>query len=306
MLWLAQNMDEPTTTQIQTFLYEAGQERAQGNDQRALELVNQALSIVPDSKPALQLAAEIADGLAASQMLEEAQAALYKGEFRQAEDRLSVAAIKQAHPDRLKEVRRLLGNLKNAYLAANVYPIRGLIRKREFQEAFQRIDAELHKNLSGDLEAELLGLQADIYREQPVQALSWSQQLLHGAQSEVDFALIEKALAVVLGSLGAFPQRAQAQNLRRQAIIGRLDARLELVELALRHRLARTADTPSSSTLPLPILWQLDEAPQTLDDAKHWAFRLMEQAQAQTPPITSIADRARQLVNRISELIGTP
>src|SRR5262245_7731432 len=201
---------------------------------------------MPDSTPALQPEAENADDLVGSRALEEAQAALYKGDFRRAEGILSTAAIKRAHPERLKEVQRLRDNLKTTYLAANIYPIRDLIRNRKFESAFQRIDAELHKKLSGDLEAKLLGLEADIYREQPEQALAWTQNQLRTAHSETDFALIEKALTVVLGSLRAFPQRPQAQNLRRQATIGQLDARLELIELALRHRLARTADAPSS------------------------------------------------------------
>jgi hypothetical protein len=269
-------------------------------------LVKQVRSIMPDSKPALPPEADIADGRTASQPLEQAQAALYKGDFRQAERLLSAPVIKLAHPERLKEVQRLRDQLKTAYLAANIYPIRDLIRNRKFEEAFQRIDTELHKNLSGDLEAELLGLEADIYREQPEQALAWSQNLLRNAQSETDFALIEKALTVVLGSLSAFAQRAQVRRLRRQAISGQLNARLKLVELALRHRLARTGDTPSSSTLPLPVLWQLDEAPQTLAEAKQWATELIEQAQAHRPPLTGIAERARQIVERIDESTHTP
>lgn len=299
-------MDRRTKAQVQAYLHETSQERAQRYDRRTLELVKRVLPIMADSKPALQPEAELADGLAGSRALEEAQAALYKGDFRQAERLLTTAMIKGAHPERLKEVQRLRDNLKTAYLAANIYPIRDLIRNHKFEEAFQRIDTELHKNLSGDLEAELLGLEADIFREQPEQALAWTQNLLRIAQSENDFALIEKALTVVLGSLRTFPQRTQAQNLRRQATIGQLDARLELIELALRHRLARTADTPSSSTLPLPVLWQLDEAPQTLEEAKRWATDLVEQAQAHKPPLIGIARRARQLVDRIDELTPTP
>jgi len=296
-------IEQQTDAQLDALLNTARQAYALGDSQRALELARQALASRPGYVPALLLEAEIASDLEAGRALEAIEKALYKGEFRQAELRLSLATTQFAHPERFKDAQRLLQKLKIAYQAANIYPIRELIRNGQFHEALQQIDIELRKNLSGDLQAELLGLEADIYRQWPEQALSWSAGQFQAARSEVDYALIAEGLTVVLGILGPFPQRAQAQRLQRQAMIGQLCARLDLIELALDHRLAPVAGTPSYTRLPLPILWHLDEAPQTLEAARQCATDLMERAQAQKPAFSGIAERARLLTPRIELLL---
>jgi hypothetical protein len=292
-----------STDPLEALLQAARQEHALGERPKALESVRQVLAAAPSYAPALLLAAEITSDLESSRLHEAIQKALYKGEFRQAELKLSAALAEQVHPERFKDLQRLLQKLKIAYRAANIYPIRELIRNGQFKEALQQIDIELRKNLSGDLEAELLGLEADIYRQWPEQALAWTVGQLHAAKSDIDFALIEEALTVVLGTLGTFPQRAHAERLRRQAMIGRLHARLDLIELALDHRLAPVAGTPSYTTLPLRVLWQLDEAPPTLEAARQWAIELLERAQAQNPPLSGVAERTRWLTARIGLLL---
>src|SRR5262249_53488421 len=158
-----------TDAQLEALLNTARQAHALGDGQKGLELARQALVSRPGYVPALLLEAEIASDLEAGRALEAIEKALYKGEVRQAELKLSIATTQFAHPERFKDAQRLLQKLKVAYQAAKVYPIRELIRNGQFREALQRIDIELRKNLSGDLQAELLGLEAEIYRQRPEQ-----------------------------------------------------------------------------------------------------------------------------------------
>lgn len=288
-------------TQVAALISQARADRDAGNLQSASLLLNQAEKLVPGHPEVIALQKDFSQSEDASRLLREALEAVYRLNFGVAEAKLKEAVQRNPNPAQLGDVESRRDAMLTGYKATYLYPIQELITRERWSEALERIKDEQQRGLdSKELNELLVELHGQILTRWPAKVLETTQAQLQMAQTEADLSAIIKQLDDLLGTLGAFARRHEAERRRDQARIGLLSNSLDLIRLAIRYRFE-----PSSANVPLGSIdlrtrRRLELAPQTLAEAEE--LTRTTSAQAKQRNLSTLCDQADEVLHRLEEL----